>query len=248
VAVNEAVLRETKDGLCTLTLNRPDKLNALNFEVFKALAAHIGFIRENVASIGCVLISGAGRSFCAGNDLSDLGGVFEGGDGSQFRSVTVERLASLPMPVVAAVQGHCLTGGLELALAADIIIAAESARFADTHGKWDLVPVWGLSQRLPRRIGRAKALEMSFTARNYSGSEAAEMGLANFCVPDAELTSAALAFAAQVLANSWRSSRAIKKLVDDTDGLPLKAGLAHEIHRSEGRGPETAERLARMRK
>ena len=248
MAVNEAVLRETKDGLCTLTLNRPDKLNALNFEVFKALAAHIGFIRENVASIGCVLISGAGRSFCAGNDLSDLGGVFEGGDGSQFRSVTVERLASLPMPVVAAVQGHCLTGGLELALAADIIIAAESARFGDTHGKWDLVPVWGLSQRLPRRIGRAKALEMSFTARNYSGSEAAEMGLANFCVPDAELTSAALAFAAQVLANSWRSSRAIKKLVDDTDGLPLKAGLAHEIHRSEGRGPETAERLARMRK
>lgn len=248
MAVNEAVLRETKDGLCTLTLNRPDKLNALNFEVFKALAAHISFIGENVASIGCVLIGGAGRSFCAGNDLSDLGGVFEGGDGSQFRSVTVERLASLPMPVVAAVQGHCLTGGLELALAADIIIAAESARFGDTHGKWDLVPVWGLSQRLPRRIGRAKALEMSFTARNYTGREAAEMGLANFCVPDGELASAALAFAAQVLANSWRSSRAIKKLVDDTDGLPLKAGLAHEIHRSEGRGPETAERLARMRK
>jgi len=248
MAVNEAVLRETKDGLCTLTLNRPDKLNALNFEVFKALAAHIDFIREDVSSIGCVLIGGAGRSFCAGNDLSDLGGVFEGGDGSHFRSVTVERLASLPMPVVAAVQGHCLTGGLELALAADIIIAAESARFGDTHGKWDLVPVWGLSQRLPRRIGRAKALEMSFTARNYSGHEAAEMGLANFCVPDAELTSAALAFAAQVLANSWRSSRAIKKLVDDTDGLPLKVGLAHEIHRSEGRGPETAERLARMRK
>ena len=248
MAVNETVLRETKDGLCTLMLNRPDKLNALNFEVFKALAAHIDFIGENVASIGCVLIGGAGRSFCAGNDLSDLGGVFEGGDGSQFRSATVERLASLPMPVVAAVQGHCLTGGLELALAADIIIAAESARFGDTHGKWDLVPVWGLSQRLPRRIGRAKALEMSFTARNYTGREAAEMGLANFCVPDSELTSAALAFSAQVLANSWRSSRAIKKLIDDTDGLPLKAGLAHEIHRSEGRGPETAERLARMRK
>jgi enoyl-CoA hydratase/carnithine racemase len=105
-----------------------------------------------------------------------------------------------------------------------------------------------LSQRLPRQIGRAKALEMSFTARNYTGREAAEMGLANFCVADAELASAALAFTAQVLANSWRSSRAIKKLVDDTDGLPLKAGLAHEMHRSEGRGPETAERLARMRK
>ncbi len=166
----------------------------------------------------------------------------------QMRSITIEGLASRPMPVVAAVQGHCLTGGLELALAADIIIAAESAKFGDTHGKWDLVPVWGLSQRLPRRIGRAKALEMSFSARFYSGREAETMGLANFCVPDAELDAAVAKFTADVLANSWRSSRAIKKLIDDTDGLPLKTGLAHEVHRSEGRGPETAERLARMRK
>jgi len=248
MAVTEAVLREVKDGLVTLTINRPDKLNALNFEVFKALSAHIDFARENVKSVGCVVLRGRGRSFCAGNDLSDLGGVFEGGDGSHFRSTTVERLANLPMPVIAAVQGHCLTGGLELALAADIIIAAESAKFGDTHGKWDLVPVWGLSQRLPRRIGRAKALEMSFSARTYSGRDAAAMGLANFCVADAELDSAVDTFAREVLANSWRSSRAIKKLIDDTDGMPLEAGLAHEIHRSEGRGPETAERLARMRK
>jgi enoyl-CoA hydratase/carnithine racemase len=174
--------------------------------------------------------------------------VFNDGDNSKFRSDTVERLASLPMPVIAVVQGHCLTGGLELALAADIIIAGESAKFGDTHGKWDLVPVWGLSQRLPRRIGRAKALEMSFGARHYSGREAAAMGLANFCVTDGELEATAAAFVKDVLANSWRSSRAIKKLIDDTDAMPLKAGLAHEVHRSEGRGPETAERLARMRK
>lgn len=246
--MSEAVLREVKDGLVTLTLNRPEKLNALNFDIFKALSAHIDFARENVKSVGCVVLRGAGRSFCAGNDLSDLGGVFEGGDGSHFRSTTVEQLANLPMPVIAAVQGHCLTGGLELALAADIIIAADSAKFGDTHGKWDLVPVWGLSQRLPRRIGRAKALEMSFSARTYSGRDAAAMGLANFCVPDAAFDAAVAQFAGEVLANSWRSSRAIKTLVDDTEGMPLKAGLAHEIHRSEGRGPETAERLARMRK
>ncbi|MBV9331927.1 MAG: enoyl-CoA hydratase/isomerase family protein [Alphaproteobacteria bacterium] len=248
MAVTEAVLSEAKDGLLTLTLNRPEKLNALNFESFKALASHVRFAAENTATVGCVVLTGAGRSFCAGNDLGDLGGVFEGGDGSHFRSATIENLAALPMPVIAAVRGHCLTGGLELALAADIIIAAESARFGDTHGKWDLVPVWGLSQRLPRRVGRAKALEMSFTARHFTGREAAEIGLANFCVPDAELDEAVAAFARDVLANSWRSSRAIKRLVDDTEGLPLKAGLAHEIHRSEGRGPETAERLQRMRK
>src|SRR5262249_47217396 len=158
----DAVIRELKDGLLTLTVNRPDKLNALNFDVFKGLAAGADFALANTKTVGCVLLRGAGRSFCAGNDLSDLGAVFHGGDGRPFRSTTIERLSNLPMPVGAAVQGHCLTGGLELALSADIIVAAESAKFGDTHGKWDLVPVWGLSQRLPRRVGRAKALEMSF--------------------------------------------------------------------------------------
>jgi enoyl-CoA hydratase/carnithine racemase len=246
--VSEVVLRTLSDGLLTLTLNRPDKLNALNFEAFRALAEHIDFTVSNQQQVGCVVLTGAGRSFCAGNDLGSLGAAQEKGDSATFRSHTIERLASLPVPVVAAVRGHCLTGGLELALAADIIVAAESAKFGDTHGKWDLVPVWGLSQRLPRRIGRAKALEMSFSGRIYSGKEAAAMGLANFCVPDPELDAAVAAFARDVLANSWRSSRAIKKLVSETDGMTLKAGLAHEIHRSEGAGPETAERLARMRK
>ena len=246
--MSDELLREVSDGLLTLTLNRPDKLNALSFECFKGLAAAVDFAAANADKVGCVLLRGAGRSFCAGNDLGDLGGVFKAGDNSKFRSDTVERLASLPMPVIAAVQGHCLTGGLELALAADIIIAAESAKFGDTHGRWDLVPVWGLSQRLPRRIGRAKALEMSFSARQFSGRQAEAMGLANICVPDAELDKTVSEFVKDVLANSWRSSRAIKKLIDDTDGLPLKAGLAHEVHRSEGRGPETAERLKRMRK
>ncbi|HEY4944237.1 MAG TPA: enoyl-CoA hydratase/isomerase family protein [Rhizomicrobium sp.] len=246
--MSEAVLRELKDGLLTLTLNKPEKLNALGFDSFKGLAAAVDYAAANIDKVGCVLLKGVGRSFCAGNDLGDLGGVFNDGDNSKFRSDTVERLASLPMPVVAQVQGHCLTGGLELALAADIIIAGESAKFGDTHGKWDLVPVWGLSQRLPRRIGRAKALEMSFSGRSFSGRQAETMGLANICVPDAELDAAVAAFVKDVLANSWRSSRAIKKLVDDTDGMPLKAGLAHEVHRSEGRGPETAERLPRMRK
>ena len=246
--MSDALLREVRDGLLTLTLNRPDKLNALSFECFKGLAAAVDYAAANGDKVGCVLLRGAGRSFCAGNDLGDLGGVFNDGDNSKFRSDTVERLASLPMPIIAAVQGHCLTGGLELALAADIIVAGESAKFGDTHGKWDLVPVWGLSQRLPRRIGRAKALEMSFSARHYSGRQAEAMGLANICVPDAELEQTVGEFIKDVLANSWRSSRAIKKLIDDTDGMTLKAGLAHEVHRSEGRGSETAERLKRMRK
>jgi enoyl-CoA hydratase/carnithine racemase len=244
----DLVLRSEKDGLCTLTLNRPQKLNALNYDVFKALAAHIDHIEANAARIGCVVLRGTGRSFCAGHDLDDIGGGGEGGHVASFETKTIERLSELPMPVVCVVQGHCLTGGLELALGADIIIAAESAKFADTHGKWDLVPVWGMSQRLPRRVGRAKALEMAFTSRSYSGRDAAAMGLANFCVPDAELDGAVELFVRDVLANSWRSNRANKNLLGDTDGMTLKAGLAHELHRSEGRGPEMVERLRRMRK
>jgi enoyl-CoA hydratase len=246
--VSALVLRQDKDGLCTLTLNRPEKLNALNFEVFKELAAHLDHVEANAATIGCVLLKGAGRSFCAGHDLDDIGGGREGHSVAQFESRTVERLACLAPAVVCAVQGHCLTGGLELALGADIIIAAESAKFADTHGKWDLVPVWGMSQRLPRRVGRAKAMEMMFTSRFYSGHEAVQMGLANFCVPDVELDATVENFVKDVLANSWRSNRANKKLIADTEGMTLEAGLAHEIYKSEGRGPEMAERLKRLRK
>ena len=244
----DLVLCTEKDGLCTLTINRPHKLNALNFVVFKALAAHLDHIEAHTAEIGCVMLRGTGRSFCAGHDLDDIGGGGEGRDVSHFETRTIERLSDLVQPVIAVVQGHCLTGGLELALGADIIIAAESAKFADTHGKWDLVPVWGMSQRLPRRIGRAKALEMTFTSRTYSGREAAAMGLVNFCVADAELDATVDAFVKDVLANSWRSNRAAKKLIADTEGMSLKAGLSHELHRSEGRGTEMAERLARMRK
>lgn len=246
--MNGQVLLEIKDGLAAITLNRPEKLNALNFAVFKELSAHIDTIAAQSDKVGCILLRGAGRSFCAGHDLDDIAGGGEGGNVSQFESRTVEKLSDLPQPVIGVIQGHCLTGGLELALGADILIAAEGAKFADTHGKWDLVPVWGMSQRLPRRVGRAKALEMMFTSRTYSGREAEAMGLANFCVPDAELDATVAAFVKDVLANSWRSNRANKKLVNDTDGMTLKAGVAHELHRSEGRGTEMAERLARMRK
>jgi len=246
--VSDQVLREEADGLVTLTLNRPQKLNALNHAVFKELAAHLEYIEANATKIGCVVLRGTGRSFCAGHDLDDIAGGNEGLSVSHFETRAIERLSDLPMPVVCVVQGHCLTGGLELALGADIIIAAESAKFADTHGKWDLVPVWGMSQRLPRRVGKARAMEMMFTSRTYSGRDAAAMGLANFCVPDAELDAAVAAIAKEILANSWRSNAANKKLLKDTDGMTEKAGLAHELHRTVGRGNEMGERLAKMRK
>lgn len=242
------VLRENNGGLATLTLNRPQKLNALNHAVFEALAHHIDAIERQIDTVGCVVLRGAGRAFSAGHDLDDIAGGREERAVAHFESRTIERLANLPQPVITAVHGYCYTGALELALAGDIILASEAAVFADTHGKWDLVPVWGMSQRLPRRVGRAKALEMMFTSRNISGREAVTIGLANLCVPDSEFDAALAKLTGDILANSWRANRANKRLIKDTDGMSLEAGLAHEIYKSEGRGPEMAERLKRMRK
>ncbi|HLY55652.1 MAG TPA: enoyl-CoA hydratase/isomerase family protein [Stellaceae bacterium] len=239
------VLREDSGGLATLTLNRPEKLNALTTQMFTELRAHIDAIARAPDRIGLVVVRGAGRCFCAGRDLDALSGGQEP-PFPQFFADTVERLAELPQPVISVVHGACYTGGLELALAGDMIIAAESARFADTHAKWAITPIWGMTQRLPRRIGIAKAYEMMLTCRTVSGAEAAEIGLANRCVPDDALDATVAALAAEMLENSWFSQQAIKRLVVATDGMPIRAGLAYESHRTEGFGPDMAERLARF--
>ena len=237
------VLRQDRDGAATLTLNRPEKLNALNVELFAELDAHVRRIAGETDKVGLVVVRGAGRCFSAGHDLSDIA-TGEKLPEPFFQSRVIERLADLPQPVVSAVHGHCYTGALELALAGDIVFAAEGARFADTHAKWALTPVWGMSQRLPRRVGTYRAREMMFTCRTVQGPEAAAIGLADVCVPDGEFDSRLDALAAQILANSWFSHRANKRLLRETDGLPLGDGLAHEIYRGEGRGPDMAERIA----
>ena len=243
--MSELVLCAVEGGLCTLTLNRPDKLNALSIAAFREMAAHLD--RLDLDDIGCLLLTGAGRSFCAGHDLDDLAAGSEGPEVAHFETSLIERLANLPFPVVAAVRGHCYTGGLELVLAADIIIAAENAKFADTHSKWDLVPVWGLTQRLPRRVGEAKAKEMMFAGRTYSGHEAEAMGLANLCVPDDAFEAELSRLCSDILGNSRRSNRAMKTLIRDTEGMTLAAGIAWELHRFPGHGPDFEARLAKLR-
>jgi enoyl-CoA hydratase len=241
--VSGLVLRADKDGAATLTLNRPDKLNALNVEVFRELDAHVRRLATETETVGLVILRGAGRCFSAGHDLGDIA-AGEKLPEPFFQSKVIERLADLPQPVITAVHGHCYTGALELALAGDVVFAAEGARFGDTHAKWALTPVWGLSQRLPRRVGTYRAREMMFTCRTVLGPEAATLGLADFCVPDAEFDPRLEALAQQILANSWFSHRANKRLLRETDGLPLGAGLSHEIYRGEGRGPDMEARIA----
>jgi enoyl-CoA hydratase/carnithine racemase len=149
----------------------------------------------------------------------------------------------LPKPVIAAVHGHCYTGALEVALAADFILAAESARFGDTHAKWALTPIWGMSQRLPRRVGIAAAKRLMFTAEMINSAEAFRIGLAEKVVPDTEFETAIDALARQILANSPFSHAANKRLLEATDARDLDGGLQWEILNCEGVGPDMQARI-----
>ena len=240
--MSELVLREDTDGIAVLTLNRPGALNALSPSLFVELRGHVETIARQTDSVGCVVLRGEGRSFSAGNDLKAI----QAGDvppTPQFQADTVVKLEALPQPVICEVQGHCYTGALELALACDLLYCAESARFADTHGKFSMTPGWGMSQRLPRRIGPLKAKEMMFTGRVVSGPEAAELGLANRCVPDAELRETVMQLARDIVANSWHTLRGDKMLVNEGQNYTLADGLRFERARGPGRGADLEERL-----
>ncbi len=242
--MSELVLRQDRDGVATLTLNRPEALNALNIALFTELREHVAAIAEQTDSVGCVVLRGEGRAFSAGNDLKALG---DPAPEPYYQAETIDMIEALPQPVIASVRGACYTGALELMLAADLCIAGESAIFCDSHGEWALTPLWGLTQRLPRRIGPLLAREMMYTARRVDAHEAVRIGLANRVVPDAELDEAAAAMAAQIAGNSWHTLRADKRLLNEGLNYSYAEGLAFERRTSPGAGPELAERLERFR-
>jgi enoyl-CoA hydratase len=244
--MSESVIRHDADRVCTLTLNRPDKLNALDTGSFEALDAHLAALENDGGKVGCVVFRGEGKAFCAGADLNALGGATD--KPATYKPGVIERLARLRLPVVAVVHGVCFTGGLELALACDFIIADTTARFADTHGRWGLVGAWGMSQRLPRRIGLPAAKRMMLTSREVGAIEAKEMGLVDLLAPAGELGALLKSFVDEILANSWFTNSATKQLLIETDGMSLAEGLAHEHYRYPGWAPDYRERIAAFRR
>ena len=241
--MSDLVLREDDDGLCTLWLNRPEQLNSLSPNLFVELRKHIDDLAQQSDSIGCVIIAGKGKSFSAGNDLKAIQNG-ERAPSPHFQAETLDAIEALPQPVIFAVQGHCYTGSLELALSGDLLVAAESAKFSDTHAKWAMSPTWGMSQRLPRRIGLLAAKEMMYSGRVVSGAEAVQLGLANRCVADDALMTDTIAMARGFLANSWFTLRADKMLVNQGQRYTLAEGLRFERQNSPGRGPDLEQRLA----
>jgi enoyl-CoA hydratase/carnithine racemase len=236
------VLRSDADGVATVTLNRPEKLNALSPALFLELRAIVDALAAD-DSVGCVVLTGAGRAFCAGNDLAAIGGR-EPLPTPNFQSETVDAIENLPQPVIARINGHCYTGGLELALACDLLVAGESASLGDTHGQWGLVPVWGMSVRLPERVGRSNAKELMFTARRVPGREAKEMGLVDHCVPDDQLDATVADLARRIVANSWGTNRRAKKLLAASATTPRAEALLYERTLPFGMPEDMAERLS----
>lgn len=236
------VLRHDRDGLSTLTLNRPDKLNSLTPGVFVALHDHLEAIAVD-ATVNCVVLQGAGRSFCAGHDLAAIS-TGERAPSKHFEPETVDLLEQLPQPTIARLHGHCFTGGLELALACDVLIAATNTKLGDTHGQWGLVPIWGMSVRLPERVGNSMAKQLMFTSRRISGATAQEIGLVDVAVPEAELDSEVARMAAEILANSPGTNRRVKLLIADRSERTRIEALLHERTLPHGLPEDMAERLA----
>ncbi|MDA3040938.1 MAG: enoyl-CoA hydratase/isomerase family protein, partial [Actinomycetota bacterium] len=167
------------DGVATITLDRPDALNAITPTMLDELNNAAEEVATN-AAVRVVVVTGRGRAFSAGVDLKALGSrELVDGKVGDILDVPARRLthtlSSMPKPVIAAVNGFCFTGALEIALACDLMIVADEAKIGDTHAKWGLRPTWGMTQRLPEAVGIARAREMSYTARNVTGSEAVQI-------------------------------------------------------------------------
>jgi enoyl-CoA hydratase len=192
---------ETADRVRRLTFNRPQARNALS----KALReAFFRALREAEAddAVDVLIVTGADPVFCAGLDLKELGDTTELPDISP-------KWPSMSKPVIGAINGAAVTGGLELALYCDILIASERARFADTHARVGLLPTWGLSVRLPQKVGVGMARRMSLTGDYLSATDALRAGLVTEVVPHAELLPAAQAIAASIVGNNQRAVRSL---------------------------------------
>ena len=244
--MSDLVRRENAGGAATLILNRPEKFNALSKDMFEALEAHVDAIAREVKTVGLVIVRGAGANFSAGYDMKEVLQHVRAHAKPHFHSEVIQKVANLPQPVISAVQGHCSTGSLELALAADLIVASESAQFSDVYSRWGLTPVWGLSMRLPHRIGRYKASEMMFSCRTYTGAQAEAMHLANFCFPDDRFEAELASLSADILSNSWYANQVNKRALIETDGLSLHDSHALELFKNEGLAPDAAKRIAKF--
>ena len=227
----DALLLAVHDGIATITINRPDKLNALNDLLIGELDAVLDEIDARDDARG-IILTGAGRAFVAGADIAELAkqGPFDGKARALRGQAVFRKLERSPRPVIAAVNGFALGGGCELAMACHIRLAAEGAKFAQPEVKLGIGPGYGGSQRLPRIVGRGRALQLLLTGETIDAAEAFRIGLVNRVVPAADLLAQAESMMRQIIANGPLAVALCIEAVDRGLDMPLDEGLMLEAN------------------
>ena len=221
------ILVDKKDGVARVTLNRPDAMNALSRELMIALAQTFRALQQD-PSVAAVILTGSGRAFCAGLDLKQLGE--QGLDAFALSGENDIQAAVLEFdrPIIGAINGVAATGGFEVALWCDVLIASTKARFIDTHARVGLVSGWGLSQRLQRIIGVNRARELHFTGNALDAERAERWGLVNRVVEPEQLLSSCEALAADMASCDRTTLVRLKRVVNEGGAMPLSAALHYE--------------------
>ena len=249
-----AILLEVADGIAVLTLNRPAKLNAFAGDMREQLIARLDQVAAR-RDVRVLVITGAGRAFCAGGDLQIM--IDRQREGAGFEDIEpllaageaiVQRLAEIPYPVIAAVNGVAAGAGLNLALACDTRVASDAARFAESFVKIALHPDWGGSHALPRLVGLANALDLCWTGDAIDAADALRQGLVQRVWPDGDFAATWRAYAERLAASPQSSVRAIKATLRASLGRSLSECLAAEraAQRICWTSPDAAEGLRAM--
>lgn len=222
------ILVEKSGAVATVTLNRPTAMNALSRELRTAIAETFEALEAD-SDVRVVILTGAGKAFCAGLDLKELGSDTGGINATIGDKDPVTSIGRFSGPVIGAINGVAITGGFELAIACDVLVCSETARFADTHARVGILPGWGLSQKLSRAIGIYRAKELSLTGNFLSAQQAAEWGLVNRVVAADDLLPTCRKLADDMLSVVPECLPAYKKLIDE--GFAEDFGTALETER-----------------
>ena len=240
------LLVEKKDGIATLTLNRPDQMNALSLELRWELQAALQDIGAD-PEVGVVVLTGAGEAFCAGLDLKEMGSPVKGRSAVQPKDPP-SLLREVNKPIIGAINGAAITGGFEISLSCDLLVITLETRFADTHARIGLIAGWGLGARLSRAVGLARAKELSLTGNFLSAQQAYEWGLVNRIVSQKELLPTCYELARDMLSCVPEVMNEYKRQIDHAYDLSLGDAMVYEAdicrrHRSPSAAAVSERRL-----
>jgi enoyl-CoA hydratase len=246
---NDLILVDKNQGVATVTMNRPNALNALSGELRQAIVETFHHLRDD-AETEVIILTGAGRAFTVGLDLKELGGEVVPSKEDAIKDTDVGKaVAQVGKPVIGAVNGFAITGGFEIALMCDFIIASTNARFADTHARVGVVPGWGLSQRLPRLIGINRAKELSLTGNFLDAETARDWGLVNRVVSDEALLPTCQQLAMDITSTEPVTRGEIRRIMDEGWHATLAEGMNIEktANRAHDKSQRPAEQVAGRR-